>query len=71
MRQISFPVTNMCFNYFYDGELDVEVLCQALSTVLAELPFLGGQVRGSLYVSLIQHVIHIICEDDSRPVTVG
>jgi hypothetical protein len=32
--------------YFFEEDLDADVLCVALSQLLAEYPFLGGCIRG-------------------------
>lgn len=48
--QVSYPMFNTGFDYFYTGDLDVNILCQALARVLTELPLLGGRLKGCLYV---------------------
>jgi hypothetical protein len=41
----------VCFDYFYEEDLDEDVLCRALSNIITSLPFLGGRIKGILPVS--------------------
>lgn len=48
---MTIPLFYVCFNYFYEEDLDVDILCRALSNVITSLPFLGGRIKGILPVS--------------------
>lgn len=48
---MTIPLFYVCFNYFYEEDLDEDVLCRALSNIVTSLPFLGGRIKGILPVS--------------------
>lgn len=42
----------ICLDYFYEEDLDVNILCRALSNILTDLPYLAGRWKGYLLVGM-------------------
>lgn len=49
----------ICLDYFYEEDLDVNILCRALSNILTDLPYLAGRWKGYLLVGDAKRTIHL------------